>query len=485
MLRRKAYDALMEWRGREGHKCLLVKGQRQVGKTFIIMEFGRRNYENVAYFDLSSDEGARSAFGIMSVDSIVSALKLRADGGIINPDTTLIVLDEIQSCPRARSALKLFTSDGRYDVVASGSLLGIRNPRKRNGRPRKAYGDFDLERCSIIEDEDDDDTLVLPMGYEEHLTMQSMDFEEFLWSRNVPQESIDSVRRCVHERIPLDTATLRAFDRHFRDFMIVGGMPKAVQAFVDSGGDYTSAGKEINSIISGCVEDIMGYNLPVDAIKIRQCFLSIPNQLGMGNKKFMYSRITDESRGTREKYDSSLLWMDQAGYVNPCYVLRNLAHPLSAYTDHSGFKVYMSDTGILNSLLGVESIRATYSGDTSYNMGAVVENAVAEGIAKSGIPVRFYQCTDNSEGKRMEIDFVLEFGDDIIAVEVKSGKIRRSPSLDKVQKAFGQVNRRVILGRTNIFVDDGGVEHYPLFVACFLEELAPAWDGPEFVAFIG
>lgn len=143
----------------------------------------------------------------------------------------------------------------------------------------------------------------------------------------------------------------------------------------------------------------------------------------------------------------------------------------------------MSDMGMLNSLLGIESIKATYSWETGYNKGTIVENAVAEGIRKSGSRVRYYGRTDNTDGRRMALNFVLEFGKDLIAVEVKSGKDRTAPSLDKARKLFPQVNRRAILSRTDIYIDKDGIEHYLLFTACFIGELAPPWEGPEFCAF--
>ena len=177
------------------------------------------------------------------------------------------------------------------------------------------------------------------------------------------------------------------------------------------------------------------------------------------------------------------VWGIVAEYTNFCFNLRDITHPIEASVDRKSFKVYMSDTGMLNSLLGTESIRATYLWETGYNMGAITENAVAEGIRKSGLRVRYYGCTDNSDGRRMEIDFILEFGRDIIAIEVKSGRDRSAPSLGKVRKVFNQVNRRAVLSRTNVYTDKDGIEHYPLFAACFANELAKDWDGPSFIGF--
>ena len=481
MLRRKIYDRLLEWKSRPGHKCLVVGGQRQVGKTFIISRFGEENYASMLYVDLSKDRSARRVFSTeQTVDGIVAGLGI-VTGVQAEPGSTLIFLDEIQVSPLARGALKTFTMDGRYDVVASGSLLGVLNPGRR-GRPvRKMHGEVTFEGFSEYADAEED-SAVLPAGYEESLTLLSMDFEEFLWATGVPQREIDAARSCIAGRAPMPDALLRKLERSFRDYMIVGGMPAAVGAFAASG-DYAAAGRETADVLRTCLEDVSEYNLPVDAHKVEECFRSIPAQLSQTNKKFMFSRIpSGDSRGTREKYDGSIEWVHDAGYAVKCYCLTNLAHPISSYCDPRRYKVYMSDTGMLLSMMGVNAIRALYEGDTSYNMGAAVENAVAEGIRKCGLPVRYFERTDND---RVEVDFVLEFGSDLVAVEVKSGRDRRSPSLAKVRERYRQVNRRVKLERGNVFVDETGTEHYPLFAACFIDSIAPEGGGPEFVAYGG
>lgn len=499
MLRRKVYRTLMEWKNRGSKKCLLVKGQRQVGKTFIIRRFAQDNYETVIYADLSSDTDFRNTFRESSVDGIVNRIKLIRGLEAIDPSDTLFIFDEIQSSDRARSALKMFTMDGRYSVIASGSLLGVTNPEKRKKIPAPSEAvapivDEESFAQALERDEEENESVsVLPMGYEEHVTMYSLDFEEFLWARGVPKDSIDAVRSSIHTRTPMDDSLLKTMDRHFRDYMIVGGMPEAVMAFVEGNGDYMMSGKALRDTISTCLSDFKEYTYPIKEEKVRDCFFSIPVMLSKSNKKFMFSKIEnnngDEKRrdaaakATNRTYDDSLMWLKQAGYTNFCFNLRDITHPIEASVDRKSFKVYMSDTGMLNSLLGTESIRATYLWETGYNMGAITENAVAEGIRKSGLRVRYYGCTDNSDGMRMEIDFILEFGRDIIAIEVKSGRDRSAPSLGKVRKVFNQVNRRAVLSRTNVYTDKDGIEHYPLFAACFANELAKDWDGPSFIGF--
>lgn len=196
MLRRKAYDRLLEWKSREGHRCLLVKGQRQVGKTFIIDAFARANYGHYAYLDLSMNVEARRIFERnLDVDTMVSAISLYADATLV-PGDSLVFLDEIQGCPRAREALKAFSLDGRYDVIASGSLVD-------------AVGFEEGEA-------------LIPVGYEEHMTMHSLDFEEFLWANGGTEESISLVRGCIRDRTPIPEPFLNWMNDRFRDFMWSG-----------------------------------------------------------------------------------------------------------------------------------------------------------------------------------------------------------------------------------------------------------------------
>ena len=455
MLRRKVYDRLLEWKNRE-HKCLLVKGQRQVGKTYVIERFAEANYEHVVKTNLAEEEDMRRVFdGNLDVDTIIRGMMLYRNPDDFVPGSTLIFLDEIQDCPRARSALKAFSMDGRYDVIASGSLLGVTGMWQTE------------EKIPPL----------LPVGYEEHLTMYSLDFEEFLWARGITEASIDGVKKCIRECRPLDGATLDAFGTAFRDFMIVGGMPAAVASFVKEK-NYAASGKIIDGIIETCKNDINRYNTRKESIQTIECFESVPAQLAQSNKKFAYSRLEGGgSRASGGKYRENLLWIKDAGYGNFCYGLRQIAHPIEGQVMRDAFKIYLSDTGMLTHMMGKNAIRAVYEKDMAYNMGAVTENMVAECLMKCGYPPRYYRKSNGSG--RMEIDFVLEFYKDIAAIEVKSGKSRETPSLLKVGGYF-DVGRRIVFAEANIGKDGDGIETYPLFASAFADCLEPPWDGPEF-----
>ncbi|WP_400249835.1 ATP-binding protein [Methanomethylophilus alvi] len=454
MLRRKAYDALMEWKGRP-HKPLLVKGQRQVGKTFIIEAFAKKNYAYFVNIDFRSDKDARKVFsGNLDVDSMIRGLEILYPDAVFEPGSTLILFDEIQDCPQAYSSLKYFALDGRYDVIGSGSLLGVA-----------------LNRAE--KEERMDDIPSVPVGFTEHLTMYSLDFEEFLWAKGIKKEHIDGLRTCIRERRSVPDAIHSAFSSYFREYMIVGGMPEVVQDYMDTkklGGAINIQ----NRLLDDIVADINKYNTPINAAKTRECFDSIPGQLAESNKKFMYSRVDGgESRNSAQRYSENLLWIKNAGYGNFCYRVSSVETPLSAREESGHFKIYLSDTGLLIGMYGQSVRKAVAMGDSRVNLGAVAENVVAECMVKCGIEPRYY--SKNKGENRMELDFVAEIGDDLSVIEVKSGKSREAPSLSKVPSIF-KVDRRIMFEDTNIRISDDGVEHYPLYAAAFMDSMGDTRD---------
>ena len=453
MLRRKIYDVLAEWKGRR-HKALVISGQRQVGKTYIVREFAKAEYDNIMELNFAENPQDREIFeGSLSADSIIARMSVSYPDIDINPGRTLIFLDEIQDCQEAYASLKYFTDDGRYDVIASGSLLGIRMPN--------------------ISDSEDDPDVLIPMGYEECLTMYALDFEEFLWAKGIKESIISEVKECIRGKRPMDDVVLDRFNGYYREFMITGGMPESVSAYIESGA-FTSVNRILRELNASCLRDINRYNAGIDIRKTTECYESIPDQLAGSNKKFMYSRIRGEgSRKASDRYMENILWIRGAGYGNFCYAVADMALPLRSKRGH--FKVYQSDTGMLVNRYGDNCLKAIYRGDYSYNIGAIAENAVAEGLMKSGYVPRFHSVSRGEE--HMELDFVLETGDGLCVIEVKSGKHRDAPSLSKAMRTY-RLDRCIIMSEENIHVDDDGVEHYPMFAACFFGEMEPVWEGP-------
>ena len=454
MLRRKIYDRLTEWKNRE-HKPLVIYGQRQVGKTFIIREFAKNEYGNLVAIDFVKNPGAKGFFeSDLSVDSILSRIAVEYPGTEIEPGRTLILLDEIQECPRAYTSLKYFKEDGRYDVIATGSMMGVKMP-------------------NIKESADTLDVMV-PLGYEECVRMYGLDFEEFLWAKGIGEDITRMLRDCMRRREPIDDFILGKIDSYFREFMIVGGMPEAVSEFVRTG-KFTGVRSILGDLDSGCVKDINRYNSGEDIVKTTECYESIPDQLSESNKKFMYSRIRGErSRKAADAYQENLLWIKAAGYGNFCYAAKDLSLPLKS--NRKSFKVYQSDTGMLVNRYGENCIKAVYTSRYDYNLGAIAENAVAEGLMKSGYVPRYHSVQKGD--KRMELDFVVENGDGICVIEVKSGKDRSAPSISKADRHY-KVAHRMFFEESNIYTDDDGFEHFPLFTASFFRELEPEWNGPE------
>jgi Predicted ATPase (AAA+ superfamily) len=436
MLRRKITDELIRWKNSSNKKSLLVKGARQVGKTFIIDDFGKKNYRNYLYINFEVTPDVKKVFeGDLDVDTLIRKLSIRYRDIRFEPGELLIFLDEIQNCPGARVSFKSFSMDGRFDVIGSGSLLG-----------------FNYKEVSLY-----------PVGYENILEMYSLDFEEFLWALGISETNIAYISECICNKKPLDEYILNKVDEYYRWYTLVGGMPGAVNRYIktNSFGEVLSVQK---AIISGYMDDISKYAPKSDKVKIRNVFFSIPAQLGKNNKKFRYSVIIGhkEGEGLRD-YGSALLWLYEAGIINYCHNLQEPVAPLVSNMMVDAFKIYMRDTGLLISMMESEVGIAILDGDMVINQGAIVENITADIISKKSVPLLYFE----KKGK-LEVDFVLNIKGIVTAVEVKSGNNRQSKSLDVLMSEKYKVQRGIKLEKSNIFVDDAGVEHYPLFAIEFL-----------------
>lgn len=443
MFERKILSKLEAWKGRD-HKCLILKGQRQIGKTTIAEYFGNTEYRNYVTLDLFRDPFSRRIMEENNtVDSLIDAISLYKNVDI-RPKESLVIIDEIQESTKARSKLRLFSEDGRYDVIATGSMLGVSDARL--GKYKKKTNP-DL----------------LPVGSEESLIMHPMDFEEFLLATGMKHTSIDAVREKIRSGTELTETELEVFRKRFAAYSVVGGMPAAVDAFVNHG--INEAQHVLDDIRSTCINDINRYNSGTDAIKTQECFDSIPYQLSDTNKRFMYSRIDNGgSRSSGEKYRENLLWINHSGYGVFSKSLSAIKRPLNKFTEKDVFKVYMSDNGLLMNMMGPESRTAILMEDTSFDFGAVTENVVAGCLFKNGYGLSYYRRTNGNN--KMEIDCVIECNG-VVCIEVKTGAERDYPSLRKTLDD-PNVSRRIIFEKGNICKDDEGIEHYPLFAAAFL-----------------
>ncbi|MBE6524760.1 MAG: ATP-binding protein [Thermoplasmata archaeon] len=399
-----------------------------------------------------------------TVDNIILSIHTLRQMKDLDPKNTLIFLDEIQACPEALSSLKSFRKDGRYSVVATGSMLGVMD------------GLIEDDRGSGL-----NDGPVSPMGDARQYRMTSMDFEEFLWANDIPQEAIDLVRDRIRTGTPIESPIYEKFSKLFRIYQITGGMPASVQAYIDDSTTFSNSSDELEDIIVQIRRDITKYNTPSNALRTAECFESIPYQLAETNKKFHYSRISPEGIGAKsarkaaDRYMENILWMEHAGYGNFCHAVESFQCPLKENVKRDVFKIYLLDTGILTHMYGDKAINSIFTEDTGFNKGAITENSVAENLSKCGYEPAYY--INNNGSGRMEIDFVVEFFDGLAAIEVKSGKDRSSPSIGKILDHH-HVERRIMLEKGNVYRSEDGIEHYPLFAAAFFDVLDPR---PEYI----
>ena len=400
MLKRKFYGKLLEWKNRKGKKPLLVKGARQVGKTYLVEQFGKREYESFIHLNFLEDaENGRIFEGALDAGSVYSRLTLLRRDAKIVPGKTLLFLDEIQECGEARTALKFLSGDGRCDVVASGSLLGIQHKKVRS----------------------------VPVGYEEPATMHSLDFEEYLWAKGYSEGQIGGLREAFEARAPVDAFANETFHRELREYMACGGMPEVVEAHAKRG-DWGEVDAIQRRIVDDYLDDIMNYAPAAEKPKAKSCFLSIPRQLAResGNRKFKYAEV-EKGVGAR-KYGNSVEWLRDSAMADMARNVSAPLLPLSAYEDDETFKLYVSDVGLLTALYGFEAKRAVVLGTMAgMAKGAVYENLVAGMLTRNGHALRYWR--DRREP--LEVEFLLERDGAVVPVEVKASNAATA-SLDRM-----------------------------------------------------
>ena len=389
MLKRKFYDKLLDWKKKANKKPLFVRGARQIGKTYIIDYFGKTNYSSYIYINfLENSEYKRIFDGALNAATIYSRMSLMIQSARFTENDTLIFLDEIQECGNARTALKFLAQDARYDIVVSGSLLGVQYKNVKS----------------------------IPVGYEEPVTMHSLDFEEFLWAKGYSQEQISALQDLFAERRKVDDLINDVLHRELREYMVIGGMPAVVQQFIERR-NFAEADEIQRQIVSDYLDDVMNYASEVEKPKIRNCFLSIPRQLARENenRKFKYAEV-EKGVGAR-KFINSVEWLRDASMAEMAHNLTAPLFPLSAYEDESAFKLYLSDIGLLSSLYGFETkaaiINQTIRGSVK---GALYENLIATGLVRRGYALRYLQ----DRRIPMEVEFLLEKDGKVVPLEVKA-----------------------------------------------------------------
>ena len=433
MLRRKIYDDLLNWKRNNNKKVLLVKGARQVGKTFIIEEFCKNNYDNFIEINFFETNDYKKIFeGNLDVETILKEMSLYVKNFRLINDKTVIFLDEIQECPRAITALKFLSMDKRFDVIASGSLLGL---------------NYKEEIPSY------------PVGYIEHLEMHGLDFEEFLWANGIQSDAINYLKELFDKKEVIPVSVHDKMMSLFKEYIVVGGMPEVVNVFVNEH-NFNTVLKLQRDIIESYKMDIGKYAKDNDKAKIRECFLSIPRQLSQENKKFKYKLV--ESSGKANKYRGSLEWLFDANIITFCHNLKNLEAPLEGNSVDNVFKVYMRDTGLLLAMLEDGSQKEIIEGNLGIYKGAIYENIIADVFTKLGKKLYYY-----SPSSSLEIDFVIRYENEICVVEVKSADNTKSKSIKNVM-AKKMVKKGIKLSAKNIGSNSLDVISIPLYMAIFL-----------------
>ena len=382
---RKAEHRLQKWKASQKKKALLITGPRQVGKTYIVREFGKANYKHFVEINFITTPTAADIFsGDLNANTIIMNLTAFI-GKPLENGKTLIFLDEIQECPDARTAIKFLVDDGRFDYIESGSLLGVQYKQVPS----------------------------YPVGYEEIFQMYPMDFEEFCIANGVQQSTIDYLRECYEKQQIITDSIHQTMTNLFKYYIVVGGMPDVVQRFIDTHDIGQVVGVQ-RDIIAQYRQDINKY-AKVGKNMISNIFNNIPSQLDDKNRRFMLTSIQKSAR--LRDYEDSFLWLSDAGVALPCYNLSEPKIPLKINEQSRLFKLYLNDVGLLCSM-SLENVQfEILQGNLSINMGGILENAFAELLKINGFALRYMNKKNIGE-----LDFVVQKKNDVIPIEIKSGK---------------------------------------------------------------
>ena len=440
MLRRKAYDDLLNWKRNKSRETLLIKGARQIGKTYLVREFGKNEYENYIEINFLRNPNFKAIFeGELTAEEIYKKISAHLPSINLVKGKTLIFLDEIQNCAKARTSLKFLAEDDSFDIICSGSLLGLH------------YGQDDDKEVEEVES--------VPVGFERQFIMYSMDFKEFLWAYGYKDEDIAYLKSFYDNRQKIPNDILQKFQSILREYIVVGGMPEVVNDFVIHK-DFNRVQNIQEKILSSYDDDISNHAKGVEKVKVRKCYDSVPRQLARENKKFKYSDV--EKGSTSRKYADSVTWLEDSNLVHVCRNVFEPCLPLKANAKDNEFKLYYNDTGLLLARYGFQTKLAVLNGTILGNAkGGIYENLISEMMIKLGYSLHYYK-TENSS---MEIEFIIEKDAGIIPIEVKAGN-SDTPSFNSFLEKFkSKYGIKLIDG--NLGVSENKIV-LPHFMAMFL-----------------
>ena len=430
-MKRIIMHQLIEWKSKKNRMPMLLHGARQVGKTYVVREFGAAHYKNIAYINLETNPIASTWFDDnIDPKRIIFLLEAHIKERVV-PEDTLIFFDEIQSCERALSSLKYFNESApQYHIIAAGSLLGVAIKREKYS---------------------------FPVGNVDSKTLYPFTFEEFLWSQGEEILS-EEIKAGFESNSPLHISLHKRASDLYKIYLIVGGMPASIL-------EYTNTGSLVfvpdvqNRIISDYIADMAKYASAGKSIKIRAAFNSVPAQLAKENRKFQYKII--QRGGSSSIFGESIDWLEAAKVVNKCYNLKTPDIPLEVYKDFTSFKLYMSDTGLLTMTSRTpQEIILNLGEEDNRFLGAIAENYVAQHFT-AGEKDLLYWRSDSKSGGQAEIDFVLQEGKNAIPVEVKAGQRVTSRSISVFVKKYDPPYSIRISGRN--FGFENGIKSVPLY----------------------
>lgn len=447
MYERKIYNQILRWKEslKIKKRALVIKGLRQIGKTTIVEKFCKEHYKNVVYINFMNDESIKAIFDKdLKVNDIIRGLSSALPESRFIPYETVIIFDELQECVNARSSIKPFMIDGRFDIIATGSLIGLRGYNKKVSKG-------------------------IPTGFEQIITMYPMDFEEFLWAKGINKDVINYIKECFEKKEKVSEAVNLLMNDYFKEYLCVGGLPDVVNMYFST---YDmNAVYDIQKSILEDYKDDFGKHLDVDEnitinkkelSKIMEVYNSLPAQLSKENKKFQYSVVANGAKS--REYRSALTWLEEFGLINLCYNLNTLELPLEGNKINECFKVYISDTGLLMAMLEKGTVKNILNGDLKIYKGAIFENIVADAFIKLGKKLYYY-----SKNSGVEIDFVTRFNNEITVIEVKSTN-GNSKSLNEIltNKKYN-VNSNFKLINGNIG-NNNKIQTIPLYMAFLINE---------------
>lgn len=445
MYKRKIEDTLQQWLKTPSHKPLVVKGVRQCGKTSSVMDFATKHFQHVVYLDFREHPDYKKFFTPnLEIDNIVMRISAAIPQAEIIPGETCFVFDEIQDCPKARGSLKYFYQDGRYEVMCTGSLLGV------NG-------------YKTPEEEKEEKEASIPVGFEDITDMYPMDFEEWLWANGIKDIHFNYLKKCLSSEEPVEEAIHDRLNELLHQYIVVGGMPEVVSTFLDT----KQIGRVLavqRRIVEEYKADMVKYASAADKPRIRECFDSIPAQLAREYKKFSYAVVRPGGRG--RDYAGSLQWIEDAGIIRRCYNTEITELPLDGHKIKTEFKVYMADIGLLVSMLEEGTQSSILQGDLlSYN-GAIKENLVADVLGKMGRKL-YYFHKDSS----IELDFLMRYKGLCTPIECKAttGNAKSMSTVLKHPEKY-HVTNAIKLGDYNIG-RKGELLTIPMYMSFLLTEV--------------